>query len=252
MKKIIIGTILSVLSLTSFAANQTPQEVAFLKKINSTYPKLGITDAVYLPTVQLYELHKRGETKLMYTNESLGYVMVNGELLDLKNQKNLSKEREALNVNRFFVELPKEKSIPVKFGNGSRTVAIFTDPDCPYCKTLDKEIHTKLKNQNMTVHYYMNPLNIPGHEMATMEAKKIWCSPDKSKAWVDWMLNSKLPSNDGSCKNPVDENKALAKSVGFDVTPVIIFDNGYVAKGGVDAKQFIDILNRPPIAKGYR
>lgn len=252
MKKLLIGTLLSILSIASFAGNQTPQEAAFLKKINANYPKLGINDAIYLPSVQLYELHKKGDIRLMYTNESIGYIMMNGELLDLKNQKNLSKDREALNVNRFFAELPKEKSIPVKFGNGSRSVAIFTDPDCPYCRALDKEIHANLKNQNMTINYYMNPLKIQGHEMAPMEAKKIWCSPDKSKSWIDWMLNGKLPPNDASCANPVDETKALATSVGFDVTPVIIFDNGYVVKGGIDAKQFVEILNRPPIANGIR
>lgn len=252
MKKLLISAMLGLMSITTFAGPATPQEVAFLKKINATYPKLGINDAIYLPTVQLYELHKKGDTRLIYTNESMSYIITNNEVLDLKNKKNISKEREALNVNRFYAELPKEKSIPVKFGNGSRGVAIFTDPDCPYCKTLDKEIHTNLKNQNITINYYMNPLNIPGHEMAAMEAKKIWCSPDKSKSWVDWMLNNKLPNNDGNCVNPVDATKELATSVGFNVTPVIIFDNGYVVKGGISGKEFLEILNRPPIANGTR
>lgn len=252
MKKLLLGILLSAISAVSFAAPQTPQESAFLKKFNSAYPKLAINDAIYLPNVQLYELHKKGDIRLMYTNEVMGFVMMNGELLDLKNQKNLSKDREALNVNRFYAELPKEKSIPVKFGKGTRGVAIFTDPDCPYCKALDKEIHTNLSKQDMTINYYMNPLKIQGHEMAPMEAKKIWCSPDKSKSWVDWMLNGKLPSNDASCANPVEETKALATSVGFNVTPVIVFDNGYVVKGGIDAKQFLEILNRPPLANGIR
>lgn len=252
IKKLIVGSVLTLVGISSFAAPQTPKEVEFLKKVNTTYPKLAISDAVYLPSVQLYELHKKGDIRLMYTNETLSYILMNNELLDLKNQKNISKEREALNVNRFYAELPKEKSIPVKFGDGSKGVAIFTDPDCPYCKSLDKEIHTTLKNQNMTINYYMNPLKIAGHELAPLEAKKIWCSEDKSKAWVDWMLNGKLPTNNGSCPNPVDETKALATSVGFNVTPVLIFDNGYVVKGSISSKEFSDILNRPPIANGIR
>ena len=171
MKKILLGLLISILSISSFAGTQTPQENTFLKKFKSAYPKLEIDDAVYLPTVQLYELHKKGDRRLMYTNESLSFIMMNNEIIDLKNQKNLSKDREAININRFLAELPKEKSIQVKLGKGTRTVAIFTDPDCPYCKQLDKEIHTKLTKENITIYYFMNPLNISGHVMAPMEAK---------------------------------------------------------------------------------
>lgn len=252
MKKYIMGLALSILTMGVFAGPQTPQETAFLKKFNSAFPKLGINDAIYLPTVKLYELHKKGDISLIYSNENMDFLMTNNEVIDLKNQKNLSKDREALNVNRFYAELPKEKSIPVVWGKGTRGVAIFTDPDCPYCKKLDQELHANLKNTDVTINYYMNPLNIPGHEMAPLEAKKIWCSPDKSKAWVDWMLNGKLTGNDMNCKNPVDETKALASRVGFNVTPVIIFDNGYVVKGAISSKEFIEILNRKPIANGTR
>lgn len=252
MKKYLVLLLSLGIFTNAYAGDLTPKESKFLDKVNKSYPDLKINDAVYLNDVNLYELHRKGDIRLMYTNEDLSFLMMNNQILDLKNKKNLSNTREALNVNRFFNELPKEKAIPVKFGNGSRTVAIFTDPDCPYCKQLDKEIHANLKNQNMTIYYYMNPLNISGHELAPIEAKKIWCDSNKSKSWVEWMLNSKLPANNGDCKNPVDETKALATSVGFNSTPTIIFDNGYVVKNSIDSKTFLEVLNKPTIVKGIR
>jgi thiol:disulfide interchange protein DsbC len=252
MKKYLLALLLGSTLGCAFAAPASTQEIDFLKKINKLYPKLEFNDAVFLPQVGLYELHKKGSPNLTYTNSNLDYLYVNGEVLDIKHQENISTSRLAVNVNRFFAELPTEQSIPVKFGKGTVKVAIFTDPDCPYCKQLDKEIHANLKNDDFTIYYYMNPLKISGHELAPLEAKRIWCANDKSAAWVDWMLNSKLPNNNGTCKNPVDENKALATSVGFNSTPTIIFSNGYVIKGGVDIKTFKEVSQRKPIAEGIR
>ena len=61
MRKYIMGLALSILTMGAFAGPQTPQETTFLKKFNATYPKLGVNDAIYLPTVKLYELHKKGD-----------------------------------------------------------------------------------------------------------------------------------------------------------------------------------------------
>ena len=80
MKNLLIGAVLSVLSIAAIAAPQTPQETAFLKKFNAAYPKLGVNDAIYLPNVQLYELHKKGDIRLMYTNESMNFIMTNNEV----------------------------------------------------------------------------------------------------------------------------------------------------------------------------
>lgn len=87
------------------------------------------------------------------------------------------------------------------------------------------------------------PLNIQGHEEAPLKAAKIWCSKDKGKAWVDWMLNGKLPANDGSCKNPVAATKQFASEIGFNSTPRIIFDNGYTADQAVTAEQIMTAFN---------
>jgi thiol:disulfide interchange protein DsbC len=255
MKKLLSVLLIAMFSNLAFAGDvMTKKESDFLKSFSTKFPKVHFDDAVYLPSVNLYELREKGNSDLTYVNESMDYMYVNGELIDLKNLNNVSTVRNTLNVMRFFAELPKEKSIEVVLGNGSKKVAIFTDPECPYCQNLDKEIHSKLKDENITINYYFNPLTgIQGHEMAAMEAKKIWCAPDKKQAWVDWMVNKKMTNNTNiNCKNYVEETSELAKKSGFNMTPVILFENGFVIKGGVDANTFKEVMNRKPIANGIR
>lgn len=244
MKKISLTFLGLLFSLNAFA--MTPQEKSVFDIVQKSYPELKTEDVIYLPEVKLFELKLKTSTSLTFTNSTVDYFYSAGELIDPKNKKSVSVERSLVGTQQFFKNLPVQKSIVVKYGKGTRKVAIFSDPDCPFCKSLDKEIHSKLTNQDITFYYYMNPLRIPGHEDAPLKARKIWCSNDKSKAWVAWMTTGKLPNNNGSCKNPVDETKALSDSVGFNSTPTLIFDNGVVLKSAAKAEDIINIFGQYP------
>lgn len=246
MKKI-LSVLFAALSLSSSLAFAiTPQEKTMLDKINKEYPKLDINDVVFLPTVNLYELHIKNKTNLAFTNPNIDYILMAGEIIDVKNKKNITTDRESVNSQRFFNTLPTNKAIVIKYGKGTRKVAIFTDPDCPYCKASDRDIHSKLTNQDITFYYYMNPLRIPGHEEAPLKARKIWCSADRSKAWLDWITKETLPNNAGTCANPVAETKALSESVGFNSTPTLVFDNGLVWRGQIKAQEMQQIFDKAP------
>jgi len=212
-------------------------------KLNKLYPNLGVQEVEYIKDLKLYELKLANNHIPAYTNEDIDFFLISGELIDPKNKVNYTHEREFAKVKKFFNSLPKEQAIVVKYGKGTRKLAIFSDPDCPFCKSLDKEIHTKLHNKDITIYYYMNPLNIPGHEQAPLKAAKIWCSKDRAKAWIDWMLNGVLPDNNGTCKNPVAATKKFASEVGFNSTPIIIFDNGYTSTQAISAEQIMRAFN---------
>lgn len=241
MKKLLLACALglSLLSSNSFAQLNNK---GMMDKIKKEYPKLPVEEVTYIPEVKLYELRLAGTPVLSYTDENLDFLLTSGEIIDVKNRVSITNEREMLNVKRFFKSLPFNTAIKIQYGKGTRSVAIFTDPDCPFCKATDKEIHTKLANSDLTVYYFMNPLVIPGHEQAPLEARKIYCSPDKSKAWLNWMLNGQLPNNDGSCSTPLDLHKKIAMEVNFLSTPTLVFDNGYIFRGGMTADQIKEIL----------
>lgn len=252
MKKLLSVLIAGIALTTNLAFAITPQEKTMLEKLNKEYPKLNVEDVIFLPTVNLYELHIKNNTNLAFTNPNIDYFLMAGEIVDAKNKKSITADRELINVQRFFFNLPVDKAIVIKYGKGTRKVAIFTDPDCPFCKASDQDIHKKLTNQDITFYYYMNPLKIPGHEEAPLKARKIWCSPDKGKAWTDWMINGVLPNNPGTCANPVADTKALSEAVGFNSTPTLVFDNGLVWRGQMMSEQVMQMFNKAPAATKTR
>lgn len=242
MKKLIMSGLIG-LSLCGLAFAQDSDQ-AMLQKIQKAYPKLDVIKATYIPSVKLYEVRIKDSNNLSYTNSSLDYFILNGQIIDPKSQVNVSTERDMNFVKDFVKSLPYQKSIPVKYGNGQRRVAIFTDPDCPYCKATDQAIDAQMKTDNITFSYFMNPLNIPGHEDAPLKARKIWCSSDRTAAWRNWMLNGVLPNNAGTCANPVAETKELSTKNGFNSTPTLLFDNGFVWRGQISPAQIREVLNR--------
>lgn len=219
-------------------------ESVFLKKINKEYPNLNVVKSVFIPSVKLYEIHLKGSNNLAYTNGNIDYFIINGQIINPKTKQSITLERDLEFVKSFVAGLPYEKSIVEKFGTGERKIVVFTDPDCPFCKETDKLINSQMTKDNITINYFMNPLRIKGHEDAPLKARKIWCSNDRSAAWKDWMLNGNIPANDGTCKNPVSETKEIAEENGFNSTPTIIFDNGFVWKGAITPAQIREILNK--------
>ena len=239
-KQIILGLVISMLSMSSFAQMSNKD---MLDKLQKEHPKLNVDSVEYIPSVKLYEIKRKGTPMLSYTNQNIDFLLAAGEIIDPVKKSSITSEREHQNVMKFFNNLPYNTAITYKFGKGTRKIAIFTDPDCPFCKETDKEIHSKLTNSDLTVSYFMNPLRIPGHEQAPLKAKKIYCSPNKEKAWTDWMLNGILPNNPGTCKTPVDQHKEIADSVRFNATPTIIYDNGLITRQKVTAEEIMQLLN---------
>ena len=54
-----------------------------------------------------------------------------------------------------FCPLPLQDAIKTVRGDGSRKLAVFSDPDCPYCKGLEGEL---AKLDNVTLYTFLYPL----------------------------------------------------------------------------------------------
>ena len=112
-------------------------------------------------------------------------------------------------------------------GNGKLKVAVFSDPDCPYCKRLEHEFE---KMTDITIYTFMMP--IPSlHPDAARKAELLWCQPNPTQAWIDWMRKGKLPSGKANCENPVAETTSLGEQFGFNGTPTVVFPNGRSQSG---------------------
>ena len=118
-------------------------------------------------------------------------------------------------------------------GNGSRKLIVFSDADCPFCHRLENE----MKNlDNVTIYTFLFPIDRL-HPDAANKSRKIWCAPDKVKAWDAFFASGKLPDNAGDCDNPVEKTQALGNALKINATPTLVFADGTIVPGALQAAQ---------------
>ncbi|NHZ44807.1 DsbC family protein [Massilia aquatica] len=236
MKSKLALFVLAGLSATAASAAPAPvaakasQEEIIRKRIE---PRLGkdvkIESIKKTPYSGLYEVRAHGD--ILYTDEA-GEYLIFGQVIDVKSQRNLTKERvDEINMIKFS-ELPFQHALKLVKGDGKRTIAIFEDPNCGYCKRFRQ---TTLKEiDNVTVYTFM--YNILSED-SSAKSKNIWCAPDRNKAWDDWMLDNKAaPVAAANCATPNDKVFELGRKLRIEGTPAIFFTDGSRIPGAIDTK----------------
>jgi thiol:disulfide interchange protein DsbC len=220
MKQTMIGVLAAaIMSLGS--ATTLAQEIASPTLAKAVETQLGVKPQRIVKTPYLgglYEIVAGGQ--IFYSDEK-GSVFVFGSLIDGKTQRNITAEQQ-------LALMPLQdaiKRVTGNGGNGKRTLITFEDPNCGYCKKLTKEL---VGMKNATIYTFLVPML---SEDSLVKSKKIWCAPDRLKAFDDWMVNGKAPSGPDNCVNPIDRNVQLAQSLGVSGTPAIFFPTGQRVPG---------------------
>ena len=211
---------LSLLSLISASAMAGETEIrAALEKAS---PGTRITHVAKSPLAGIYEVTTEGAQgpSIIYADEKADHVLL-GDLVDLNGKRNLTRERMDELTRVKWNDLPFANAVKIVRGDGSRKLAVFSDPDCPYCKKAEQEL---FKLTNVTIYTFLYPL--PMHGDAPHKSKLVWCSKDRGQAWLDLMLKGKQPDNKGTCDTPIDQNLALGAKLAVQGTPAIIFESG--------------------------
>jgi len=204
--------------------------------MKAKFPEATVKSVTKTPYAGLYEVFMEGQ--LIYTDENANYLFI-GNVIDVKKQLNLTEERMAKLTAIKFDTLPLNLAIKTVKGDGKRKLAVFADPDCPFCKKFESE----LKSVNdITIYTFLFP--IEGlHSGSTEKAKAIWCAPDRSKAWEEWITQGIAPKNGATCDTPVAKVEALAKKLFVSGTPTVFFANGRRVPGAIPAAQIEEILS---------
>lgn len=216
-------------SLKATAKNSAPSAVTkkITEKLQAAYSKekLSILSVSTTPVQGLYEVVATGN-QVIYTDENADYMLV-GDLIDIKTRTSLTEERKA-DLNRVdFAGLPFDMAIKEVRGNGKLKVAVFSDPDCPFCKRLEREFE---QMTDITIYTFLMPIDSL-HPEARKKSVQIWCQKDRTAAWTTWMRQGKFPPAVPECENPVNETTSLGEQLGFYGTPAIVFPNGKVQSG---------------------
>lgn len=212
-------------------------ESALRKNLAERLPNLPgrIEEIRTTPIAGLYEV--RVGLDLFYADAE-GNFLLNGQMIDTRGQRNLTEERLEKLMAISFDQLPLKDAFTIVRGNGKRKMAVFQDPNCGYCKRLERDIQ---KIDNVTIHMFLLPVLGPN---STEKSRDIWCSRDKARAWQDWMLRGEAaPKAADNC-----DVSALARNLEFSRrhritgTPTMFFADGTRVPGAIGAAEVEKML----------
>ena len=229
MRRIVLAAAAAFFCLTALA-----DEAQIRKAVEAKLDGAKVDGVQATPVPGIFEVRfqARDGVQIIYSDAQGSYFFT-GQLIDTAKDQNLTQERLQKLSAIEFSSLPLDLAIKVQRGNGKRTMAMFTDPYCPYCRKLEQ---TLLQLDDITVYVFMYPVIRPE---AADHSRAVWCSKDRAKAWLDLAANekAKIPSASASCPNPVDKVLELGRSLRITGTPTLFFANGERAGGGMPIGQ---------------
>ncbi|MBF0290756.1 MAG: DsbC family protein [Nitrospinae bacterium] len=201
--------------------------------LESKFPNKGkIEHIIKTPYSGLYEILIGDQ--LIYADER-GEYLFDGSVIEVKSRANITEERHSKLIRVDFDNLPFDLAVKKVKGNGKRKLALFTDPNCEYCKRLEKEL---TKVSDITLYIFLYPIFQGSDEIV----RNVSCSKDPVNAWDDLMLNGIAPAS-AVCKTFTDKVLALGKKLRMKGTPNLIFANGMRAPGYLSVEELEKSLN---------
>lgn len=230
---------LGALALAALTSGAVADESAVRRLIQSRIgADANIEKIERVPGSSLYEVAVRGPNgpQLFYVDERASVIVV-GHVLDGKSGRNLTEERlRKLNAIDWNA-LPIADAISTTRGNGRRKIAVFSDPNCPYCKRFEKDL---ARLDDITVHIFLYPVIRPESIPLT---KSVWCSANREKAWNDLMLRDIQPKAPPNCETPVERLVALGRKLGANSTPTWFVETGERFSGAMPLEEVRRLLD---------
>ena len=189
------------------------------------------------------EVEQDGKKFPIYIHYSKNYI-ISGDIFEVKTKKKIGmtvtpkeKSRKKIDCSK----IPLDDALLIGSETATKTAIVFTDPDCPYCGKLHKEMK-KVVSRRKDIAFYIKlyPL-LMLHPDAYDKSVAIVC--EKSlKMLDDAFEGKKIPAP--KCKTTqIDENIKLAESLGISGTPTIILKDNSIIPGYVNADTLIRLID---------
>lgn len=225
-----IRTACVTLAAALLTAAAWADEALIRKNIAQRLPDFPKIDEVSkTPMPGLWEV--RIGADLFYTDPEGTYLIEGGSLIDMRNRANLTQQRVAKLTAIKFADLSLKDAMVIKQGNGARKLAVFGDPNCGYCKRLERDLAVL---KDVTIYTFIYPVLGPDSDA---KSRAIWCSKDAMGDWRKWMLDGVAPPRTmGACDTgAIERNLAFGRKHRINGTPALVFEDGVRVPGAMSA-----------------
>lgn len=206
-------------------------------KLTERLPGIGIGSINSTQISGIYELITDGQ--IYYIDESAEYLL-DGSLIQLSDRANLTEARLGGIHMSLIGQISEENMLVYEPEEAStRSITVFTDISCGYCRKLHAELDTLLE-EGVRVRYLLFPragLGSQGHK----DLESVWCADNPQEAMTNAKAGGEIEPM--TCDNPIEQHVALAEKVGLRGTPLIYTDSGDKVPGYREAAELAGMVN---------
>ena len=168
-----------------------------------------------------------------------GRYLLQGDLIDLEHQVNLSENSRNLARAELMASVPETEMITFSPQEVKYSVSVFTDIDCTYCRRLHSQIDEYLA-QGIEVHYLLYPRSGPATS-SWSKAEQVWCADNRNEALTMAKLDQSFQS--ASCDaSIIATHYEMGQNVGLRGTPAIVLQDGTLVSGYLPPLQLVEAL----------
>ncbi len=221
-----LAFVLSFSVTPALADDFADKKEAITASIQQHMPGVPVDSIKKTPAEGIYELTSNGQIAYVTAD---GKYLIAGDLIDVENRQNLTQAQQDAQRLTSLEGIPAERKLVYPAdGDTKHAITILTDPTCPFCDKLHKEL-PKLREAGVEVTYILTPRQGPGSKGFELSSK-VACADDPKEA-LERAMNGDSVDAEACHDDMIKENMALSSRLGMSGTPYTILPNGAAMPG---------------------